>query len=190
MVMYSFIIFFQSGSFFQTWNISQQAEKPTSFSHSMILEYLAKGPKILKRNKQTNKKSYSWSLCLLVMLNLLFHACSTQRKFWWLSVLMAWWFIFIRKGSFFSIHFQWFQGKNMKLWLREVFLLTPMLLRTSHSVCCGRFIEELHPLSFNHATHLFTVQNDVKLIQWHCVKFQSYFDFFLNLIFSTLPLSR
>lgn len=179
MVMYSFIIFFQSGSFFQTWNISQQAEKPTSFSHSMILEYLAKGPKTLKRYKQTNKKSYSWSLCLLVMLNLLFHACSTQRKFWWLPLLIVWCFIFIRKGNLFSIHFQCFlQEKNMKLWLREVFLLNAMLLRALHSVCCGTLIEGLHTVSFNQTTYSFTVQSDVKLTQCHCLKFQGYFEFF------------
>lgn len=163
--MYSFIIFFQSGTFFQTWNSSQQAKKPTSFSHSMILEYLAKGPKTLKSNKQINKKSYSWSLCLLVMLNLFFHACSTQRKFWWLGVLMAWCFIFIRKGSLFFIYFQWFlKEKNMKLCLREVFLLNAMLLRASHSICRGTFIEGLNTVSFNQATYSFTVQSNVKLI--------------------------
>lgn len=158
MVMYSFIFFFfWSGSFFQTWNISQQAEKPTSFSHSMILEYLAKGPKTLKRKKETNTKSYSWSLCLLVMLNLLFHACSPQRKFWWLGVLMFGCFIFIRKGSIFSIHFQWLlQEKNMKLWLREVFLLNAS---QSLTICMLWNIA-----SFNQTTYSFTVQSDVKLI--------------------------
>lgn len=81
----------------------------------------------------------------------------------------------------FSIHFHWFlQEKNMKLWLREVFLLNAMLLRASHSVRCGTFIEGLHTLSFNQATYFFTVQSNVKLIQWHCLKFQGYFDFFLK----------
>lgn len=74
-------------------------------------------------------------------------------------------FYLYKEKDLFSIHFQRFQGKNMKLRLREVFLLTAMLLRTLHSVCCGTFIEGLHVVSFNHTTYSFTVQSDVKLIQ-------------------------
>lgn len=97
--------FFLSCNLFQVWNISQQAKKLTSFSHSMTLEYLAKGPKTLKRNKETNNNKKN-------LIHDPVFPCHTQFAFSCLKhiteILMSWCFIFIRKISLFCSIFHYF----------------------------------------------------------------------------------